>query len=181
MMIELASEDFADMAAPRPVTPTRPSKTVQWSTDISVIPNKPAVEFYDDSELWYAVSELERFRDDARSMCRSMRSDGSNSGRCRLAHENTRGLEQRSCLERQRRKFLTLKYVVKAHNSQQFCADKLAVLAHRCSAWASVIAVEEAARDFVRAYAEEDEWASGKRSLDSEDVTERNVRRRIAA
>ena len=64
----------------------------------------------------------------------------------------TRGLEQRSCLERQRRKYMTTRFIVKAARTQQLNAQQLAELAQRCNAWAMRLAQEEGERDFGRAY-----------------------------
>ena len=70
----------------------------------------------------------------------------------------TRGYEQRACYERQRRKYMTLKYVVKIskrnHPKYSYIAhpEPLAFAYSTCSKWATELAIEEAKRDYVRAY-----------------------------
>ena len=106
----------------------------------------------------------------------------SSSSRTIYRGEETRGLEQRACLERQRRKYLTVKRIVadwqrrKQHKQQQQQEQqhgsmndpkdssfmekqnheedtRFAEMAQRCSRWAVKLALEEAKRDYDRAYA----------------------------
>jgi hypothetical protein len=64
--------------------------------------------------------------------------------------ESTRGLEARCCLERQRRKYLTNRCIVRAQ--KQLSGEQLAMLAQRCTSWAATLAAQEGARDYYRAY-----------------------------
>merc|ERR1712179_746299 len=61
-------------------------------------------------------------------------------------------VESRACLERQRRKLLATKCIVRAAQQCQLRGDRLAALAYKCTRWASILAQEEATRDFQRAY-----------------------------
>ena len=109
----------------------------------------------DSKQFWYLQDELTLFRTQARDMCRHMR-NFTNMSLCTLSWDNmdnkcdTRGLEQRSCLERQRRKFITNRFILKA--SQELPADRLAELSIQVTAWAVELAAQEAIRDFHRAY-----------------------------
>ena len=101
----------------------------------------------------------------------------------------TRGLEQRVCFERQRRRYLGNRGIVAAHKSMQYSPDRLALLASKCNRWASKIAVAEAALDFVQAYYDNDKKRDSepiqtlnKRSYEEYEevqVSGRRVRRRI--
>lgn len=122
------------------------------------------------SSLWYKKTDLVFFRDEARVICRNMRlrcpassvyescngSDNNNRAckvqPCMSFDEETRGLESRSCLERQRRKFISGKVIVKAASSDVGDEESLAVLARKCTYWASVLAYEEALRDYALVY-----------------------------
>ncbi|GKY99146.1 hypothetical protein MPSEU_000870100 [Mayamaea pseudoterrestris] len=70
-----------------------------------------------------------------------------------LTPENatSRGLELRSCLERQRRKYMANKYILKASQTL-LCATKLAKLCSKCTSWAKKLALEEGKRDYERVY-----------------------------
>lgn len=121
-------------------------------------------EFEEDwSAAWYRMEELEFFRNEARGICRNMRlldnAEQASIGPCgqktpSLARDYlTRGLEQRTCSERQRRKYLTTRFILKA--AARLRGDdpvKLATVAQKCTAWATDLAIEEAARDYVRAH-----------------------------
>ena len=83
-------------------------------------------------------------------------------------------------MERQRRKYLTTKCVVRGQHGLD--EDRLAQLSVRCTKWAAELAVEEAARDFVHAYYEgagQDEDSTLKRAAD-ELFDPRRVRPRLA-
>jgi hypothetical protein len=147
-------------------------------SNISFIPS-PLDQLTTEAEwqsIWYQASDLEDFRSEARDLCRQLRLDCKNSSSknnaessssssaaaaapfeeakvCSLARDHaTRGLEQRACLERQRRKYLAIKCIVRAQAKLAGNPDRLALLSHKCTHWAAELAVEEAARDFVRAY-----------------------------
>lgn len=137
--------------------------------------------------VWYLQEELEAQRNEARELCRQMRfvSDTTDSANPTepatpsLARDPlTRGLEQRSCLERQRRKYLALKFIVRAASKLRNDSSKLAALSARCTAWAADLAREEAARDFFRAYQTPNHAQKKRPSLD--DDSARRVRIRLA-
>jgi hypothetical protein len=155
------------------------AKHVRFQIETEICPESSPLDKLDGvrewNAVWYHISELEDFRGQARAVCRHMRTlDGladesevsnDSSGQHKqtpktpsLARDPlTRGLEQRSCLERQRRKFLASRFILKAATKLQPLqtqdhAEKLAAVAQRCTAWATELAVEEAARDYYRAY-----------------------------
>ncbi|KAL7580329.1 hypothetical protein ACA910_004362 [Epithemia clementina (nom. ined.)] len=69
---------------------------------------------------------------------------------CSMAwNEQTRGLESRVCTERQRRRYLATKCVVRAQS--QLSPERLAALSLRCTRWAGELAQQEALRDQERA------------------------------
>lgn len=133
----------------------------------------------DTYSTWYQWNELDAFRNDARELCREMRyrdtlvsytvdsstnsssdSDSSASSSSTTARlptmarsSLTRGLEQRSCDERQRRKYLATRFVLKiAPKLYRTDPEKLAEVSQKCNAWATELAKEEAARDYARVY-----------------------------
>ena len=133
------------------------------------------------ADLWYQASDMTLFRDEARLLCREMRrqdeleptynpkllrlssscstttssrsssSSSSSDETTATSTANTRGFEQRSCLERQRRKYLASRFILKAAQ-QGACPQRLARMSQRLTAWALELAQEEARRDYARAY-----------------------------
>ena len=120
---------------------------------------------------WYGEEEMSNFRDEARVTCRYIRSlvttnDYSPTAvgplptgaleealfRSEVAATaaTLRGLEYRICHERQRRKCLATKCVVRAQ--VKLNPERLAALAQRCNQWATKLAQEEAMRDVLRAH-----------------------------
>ena len=126
------------------------------------------------SSQWYEAEDLGNFREEARTICRQLRlttrthsyradtaslssspEEQSQSSLCSMAvNTQTRGLESRMCLERQRRKYLTTKAVVRAQSKLN--PERLAALSMRCTRWAALLAREEGARDYIRAYREDE-------------------------
>jgi uncharacterized protein YdaT len=92
------------------------------------------------TSTWYTSSDLDQMRSDARAACRAMRESAQP---CRQ-----RGLEQRCCLMRQRKKYLANKWIVHC----KLEGDALAAMAQKCTGWATRLAEQEGARDYVRAY-----------------------------
>lgn len=164
-------------------------KRVRFAADVSVSSSPSPLDQLESevtsySELWYQLSDLAMFRDEARLLCRAMRrqdeEEPSYNPRllCLSRHEQTRGLEQRSCLERQRRKYLASRFILRAAQ-QGKSPRQLAAISQRITAWAAELAVQEAERDFVRAYAQS-ESPSSKRSIAGVVATpERRVRPRL--
>jgi len=138
------------------------------------------------SDLWYQLGDLAMFRDEARLLCREMRrldeQEPTYNPRllCLSRHEQTRGLEQRSCLERQRRKYLAIRFIVKASHKAD-SEEQLAEASRRITAWAAELAVAEAKRDYVRAYyCEHASSTANKRpSIVSIEEEQRRVRPRL--
>jgi hypothetical protein len=160
---------------------TRQPRRVSFDYQPEVIPSaSPLDQISGWDTVWYQQTELEDFRKQARFMCRQMRTVLSepDSRELHLARDQqSRGLEQRFCLERQRRKCMTIRLILK---SQVQLRDpcRLAALSQRCTAWAIDLAAEEAARDFVRAYD-----SSNKRNthiLGDVATTTRRVRQRLS-
>jgi hypothetical protein len=167
------------------------SSCVQFSNDIDEFSavSSPLNQIDDWDSIWYSRNELHVMRNETRSLCSKLRrseeecpqtkSSPSNNIICcskklsalLLLQSNddqtmsTRGLEQRYCVERQRRKYIASKFVLKAasklrdgsfvnqpkRNSVE-AADLLARVAQRCNAWATELAIEEASRDHRNAY-----------------------------
>ena len=178
-----------------------------------IIPSTVSSSLSDDSDVdsttWYRVEELEKFRSEARDMCREMKyhdelvhyadqgnssdSESSSSSsshrvpslaRCSL----TRGLEQRTCIERQRRKYLSNRFLLKvAPKLYRDDPIKLAELARKCNAWATDLALEEASRDFTRVYLDDRSESvppmkiCRKRSVSSSDTEPSSKRMRTTA
>ena len=139
------------------------AKRVHFADDVSISASPAPLDRLESditsySELWYQVTDLTLFRDEARQLCRDMRRQDEQEPTydkkllCLSRHdEQTRGLEQRSCLERQRRKYLTSRFILKAFQEGK-SPQKLAAISQRITAWAAELAVQEAKRDYVRAY-----------------------------
>ena len=128
----------------------------------------------DDSwkhDLWFSATDLATFRNQARETCRQMRHFTAATTTTTTLHDaqqqqqqpslawdpSTRGLEQRSCVERQRRKYVSTRFILQAQaqlDIQNTDTDRarLAALASKITAWATHLAIEEAARDYGRAY-----------------------------
>lgn len=166
-------------------SPGPPDRKVGFVDYTKVIPSTSPLDIIETSQLsdlWYDVFELDDFRTEVRELCRSMRTSctqGPDAKVCTFARDyHTRGLEQRSCLERQRRKYLTMKCVVRGqHGLDQ---EKLAQLSLRCTKWAGELAVEEAARDFVHAYYQGGEGDQELKRTSDEVFDSRRVRQRLA-
>jgi hypothetical protein len=145
-------------------------RRVGFSDAVEVIASASPLDLLEPQErscIWYEARDLDDFRTEARDLCRQMRSnmaqeDMNNTNSTldnflprvsgvSLARDNqTRGLEQRSCLERQRRRYLANKCIVRAQ--YKLTPERLSALSQKCTHWAQNLATEEAARDFVRAY-----------------------------
>ena len=157
-----------------PVSPSpvpENNRHVRFLDYVVVSPTPSPLELLDSEEewsaAWYRMEDLEVFRTEARDLCRQMRVLHTTTEATMinpevpktplLARDNlTRGLEQRSCAERQRRKYLTTRFILKAAPKLRHDPNKLAALAQRCTEWASELAVEEGARDSIRVRTDSD-------------------------
>lgn len=168
-----------------------PSRKVGFAEHIEVIPSTSPLDLIENSQLcdiWYDIFELDDFRTEVRELCRAMRThctQGPDAKVCTFSQSyHTRGLEQRSCLERQRRKYLTMKCVVRGQHGIN--DERLAELSLRCTRWAAELAQEEGARDFVHAYLEphhdddDEQGQTAKRGAADEIFDTRRVRPRLA-
>lgn len=151
------------------------SKHVHFQLEIDVASSSSPLDKLETEEewrsMWYELSDLEAFREEARILCKQIDISPSPGKPCLALDENTRGLEQRCCYERQRRKYLSSRYILRA--STQFEPEKLAAISRKCTAYASDLAIEEAARDYCRAWSLEN---STKRVLNTDNS--RRVRAR---
>ena len=173
-------------APPQSALQRSESRHVHFQEGITVISSPSTSSINVDSSdadsysSWYQLNELDAFRNDARAICREMRyrdtlvrfadnsqsssdSDSSSSSATKtrlpsMARSSlTRGLEQRSCDERQRRKYLANRFILRiAPKLYRADPDKLAEVSQKCNAWATELAREEAARDYARVYAKRD-------------------------
>jgi hypothetical protein len=175
---------FAEVSDDFTIEEAEPSKKVGFMEHVQSIPSVSPLDIIEHAEMsaiWYDFFELDDFRTEVRELCRSMRThctQGPDAKVCTFAQSyESRGLEQRSCLERQRRKYLTTKCIVRGQHGLE--PERLAQLSLRCTKWSTELATEEAARDFMHAYYE-DEPESIKRA--SEEIYENNrrVRARFA-
>jgi hypothetical protein len=148
--------------------------------------------------MWYNISDLRAFRDEARNTCRAMRvyhqktdphnnnNDNDNTmsknnglqSPCLSMDESTRGLEQRCCLERQRRKLVASRYILQIASDSSCEAETLAQLYRKLTSWASTLAMEEAARDFHRAWKISSGSSSSSSATTTASVVEPNPRKR---
>jgi hypothetical protein len=163
----------------------KPHKGVRWADEEkSEIPIKSPLEYLSSEQewqsIWYDASDLERFRSEVRAICYNIRLQSRETLYNLARNSYFRGMEQRTSMERQRRKFLAIKCIVRGQAKLGGNALGLAALAQKCTAWASILAIEEASRDFIRAYADENAPVPLKRAIAGSD-SERRVRPRIAA
>jgi hypothetical protein len=169
-------EDEYNPVVPLSPSPVPTGKQVRFMDNVQVSSIPSPLELLESDEewsaAWYKLEDLEVFRNEARDICRHMRlvldTDEAQQQQADMEQRNhtaaaaprtpslardtlTRGLEQRSCPERQRRKYLTSRFILKAATKlQSEDPVKLAALAHKCTAWATDLAIEEAARDYFR-------------------------------
>eukprot|EP00522_Entomoneis_paludosa_P011068 CAMPEP_0172440114 /NCGR_PEP_ID=MMETSP1065-20121228/873_1 /TAXON_ID=265537 /ORGANISM="Amphiprora paludosa, Strain CCMP125" /LENGTH=210 /DNA_ID=CAMNT_0013188897 /DNA_START=63 /DNA_END=695 /DNA_ORIENTATION=- len=179
------------------VRPEKKGKHVRFADHNKVSASPSPLDLLNDNEtpeMWFSAEDLDSFRNEARNLCRLMRSTEEAFSNCEkkvctmAMCQQTRGLESRACLERQRRKLLATKCIVRAQS--QVAGERLAALAQKCTRWASVVAQEEAARDFQSAHptiantsaAESTEISGFKHTLEQEDglFSERRVRQRVS-
>jgi hypothetical protein len=167
------------------MAPPRTKRNLRFQEQATVILSPSPLLCFDSENdwftLWYLMEELDKFRNEARDICREMKyhdmlvhyaddnssSDSESSSQAissrvtpTLARSSyTRGLEQRSCTERQRRKYLSTRFILKiAPRLYKNDPNKLAEVAQKCNAWATELAIEEAARDCIRVH--DDGWSS---------------------
>lgn len=122
-------------------------KQVRFSatTDASPSSESPLLRLPENEwkTLWYSHEELQAIKMAVHRVCRQLKQYLKNNQTPSLAlSEETRGLEQRCCMERQRRKFLTLRYVLKVSRHPDMSRR-----AGICSQWASQLASTQAQRD----------------------------------
>mmetsp|Transcript_27703 Transcript_27703/g.45991 ORF Transcript_27703/g.45991 Transcript_27703/m.45991 type:complete len:238 (+) Transcript_27703:77-790(+) len=112
--------------------------------------------------LWYQQTDLSKFKEDARDLCRQIRNcDGVieqplldprlDAALEAAGNECARGLEHRISMERQKNKYLAMRAIVKAQQRYQ-TPEQLAVVASKCTAWAKEVALCTGYQDFYQAY-----------------------------
>jgi hypothetical protein len=125
--------------------------------------------------LWYNYDELSMIKNEVyktssklkRFLSSSCQSHGGAATPSLSVSDETRGLEHRCCPERQRRKYLTIRYVLHVARLPNVSNTVLADRARICSQWATQLAHAEACRDAARAYYYDDN--NNKRLRDSND------------
>mmetsp|Transcript_21019 Transcript_21019/g.29671 ORF Transcript_21019/g.29671 Transcript_21019/m.29671 type:complete len:208 (-) Transcript_21019:82-705(-) len=98
------------------------------------------------NDVWYQQSDLDTFKSSARDLSRQLRSNPD-----QMLSNETRGLEHRISLERQKHKFLTTRAILKAQERYQ-STEQLAMIASKCSSWAKQVALVTGTKDFCSAY-----------------------------
>mmetsp|Transcript_21230 Transcript_21230/g.27932 ORF Transcript_21230/g.27932 Transcript_21230/m.27932 type:complete len:202 (-) Transcript_21230:110-715(-) len=113
---------------------------------VGMVTPSSSMTFDERNDIWYQQSDLDTFKTSARDLSRLLRSNPK-----QMESNETRGLEHRISLERQKQKFLTTRAVLKAQERYQN-ADQLALIASKCSSWAKQVALVTATKDFCSAY-----------------------------
>jgi hypothetical protein len=156
----------------------RRRRRVQFTTQETIVSScsSPLQKVQTENEwnsIWYTSSELYTMRQEARVLCTLLKYSKNNSKTKTTAAtkmqynyllDDTRGLEKRVCRERQRRRYIAIKCIVRAANSsptllignnKHDTTTRLAAIAQRCNAYATNIALIEGTRDFFDAYNDE--------------------------
>jgi hypothetical protein len=195
-------------------------RSVRFATETNVCSIPSSLDcFYDMNQqeeaasLWYNPYDLMSMRDDARVTCEQMkvRSTVSSSVSLSVASDHnpttskfpskqpvtlaydsaTRGLEMKICAERQKRRYVTVRFIVamanklKAQAAAQSSSSSssydvstvVAQASQRCTSYAMDIATEEAARDYIRAYCEGEEMLYFEPYLSKKSMTNENNKR----
>ena len=141
--------DHASVASAPSVTPTKKHlRRVRFQEAKSEATDDASLTSLDDDErdlLWYRDTEIERFRTDARLLCRALRRRSLQPG------ESLRGLEYRKDIRRQERKQMTIRCIVKAQHRASN-PRQLANIYRKCSKWSIMVASAVADNDFYAAY-----------------------------
>ncbi len=144
-----------------------PRKRVRFSSplllddnvDDSMFPFPAALEIATAAELWYSSDEMAAFEFEARQLSilvyRSLLKQHDEQTPSLALGPHTRGLETTGCLQRQLLRCRTRAYI--QHFQKGHTAEELATVSRELNVWAKHLAFEEAARDFDRAYNNEDE------------------------
>ena len=129
-------------------------KTVQFSVveSITIATLKPTYDISKEanSTLWYQRSELETFRTNAKTICKSAIRKRKLSSMSQVSEGVCmRGLELATDSERKKRKRYANKIVVSAQKSMK--ADELAAISSNMSQWSRENAIKDARFDFLAA------------------------------
>ena len=170
------------LAGKRPTIQTKKTATrVHFDTEVriaAVVSSASCMTEKEKEELWYSTESLDAFKTEVRLLCRKLRDAPAEDD-----SENSRGLEHRICLIRQRNKQLALRCVLKAQMKSS-CPDFLAGISLKCTAWASEQARKEATQDYCDAYhphlpsLEPTDTIDSKREFEAVLEDQRNVRQR---
>jgi hypothetical protein len=199
---------------PQVIIPSSKKRSVRFATETSVCSIPSSLDCFhdmnqqDEASLWYNACDLMRMRDDARVTCEQMKVRSSASSvslsvatdhnpsrkfpskqPVTLAFDSaTRGLEMKLCAERQKRRYVTVRFIVamayklkaKVAQSSSSSYDVSTVVAQasqRCTSYAMDIAMEEAARDYIRAYCDGEEMLYFEPYLSKKSMTNENNKR----
>jgi hypothetical protein len=125
----------------------------------TIVPSPSPLDQLELSEwttaAWYHTQEIRTFRNECRDLCLQIRTIVENPSMAKsvpivttlnsmlLARDDVaRGLERKACLVRQRKKLVATSIILKAasSSSQRHSPDQLAVVARKCTAWATTLA-----------------------------------------
>jgi hypothetical protein len=200
---------------PQVIIPSSKNRSVRFATETNVCSMPSSLDCFhdknqqDEASLWYSSCDLMRMRDDARLTCEQMKvrssassvslsvtSDHNPSSKfpskqqpVTLAFDSaTRGLEMKICAERQKRRYVTVRFIVAMANKLKAQAAQsssssydvgtvIAQASQRCTSYAMDIATEEAARDYIRAYCEGEEMLYFEPYLSKKSMTKENSKR----
>lgn len=153
--------------APTRVSMDKPRKRVRRVSFLKaeVVSNVALASSMSDTErveLWYQQTDLNRFKEDARDLCRQIRNCDAVIEQPLLdtrldvaleaaGNECARGLEHRISMERQKNKYLAMRAIIKAQQRYE-TSEQLAVVASKCTAWAKEVALCTGYQDFYQAY-----------------------------
>lgn len=134
-------------------------RCVRFRSKVQSIPiSSPLEQLNDWTVVWYQQDEMNEFRDEANLLCCEVKNAHSISDQSRELYfafdEQTRGLEQRLCPERRRRKCAAIKLIVKTQF--KINRERLAQLAQRVTSWATQLAAIEGDRDYQKVHEEQD-------------------------
>lgn len=125
---------------------------------VGTVPSRSSLSLEELKTTWYSESELTRFQNEIRALCKTIRDCQRSSGS--LDAPNTtvstcepeiRGLENRICRNRQRNKCLSIWVTLKAQQRNNDPAF-IATVAQKCNFLATELAIMQGARDYGKVY-----------------------------
>lgn len=134
---------------------------------VGTVPHLSSLSSEERNQTWYKYHELETFKEEARSLCRSMARNHEEKQRLKQrgattdsvsitateTMDSSRGLESRVCIRRQRNKAMTTRCILKAQASgRERQPEFIAAISLQCTLYAREVAVAQAAIDFCQVY-----------------------------